>query len=289
MTTSSPPLIELGRRMPVSAYVRSIWNRREFVWAVPLNELRAQNMDTVLGNLWHLFNPLMLVGVYWILFGVILDINVGDRFDNPELANVSYVAFLSVGIFLFQYSQKCTIQGAKSIVSNVGLIRSMQFPRAILPMSAVIQETVALVPALILMFVLVSAFGVPPKASWLLILPLVALQILFNLGAAFWVARFTTSFRDLQNVLPYIFRLLFYLSGVIFPAEHFLTEENGLEQYLVLFDINPLYAFVTAARDAILEGVFDPWRWLSMVLWAVGLLVTGFLYFRADEHRYGRG
>lgn len=275
--------------MPVSAYLRSIWNRREFVWAVPLNELRAQNMDTVLGNLWHLLNPLLLVGVYWLLFGVILDISVADRVDNPRLADVSYVAFLSIGIFLFQYTQKCTIQGAKSIVSNVGLLRSMQFPRAILPMSAVIQETVALMPALVLMFAIVLGFGVTPRITWLLILPIVAMQIFFNLGASFVVARMTDSFRDLQNVLPYIFRLLFYLSGVIFPAERFLTEENGLDRYLVFFDLNPLYSFVTAARDAILEGVIDPWRWLSMAVWTVGLLTLGFLYFRADEHRYGRG
>lgn len=285
--TTSKPLIELGRRMPVRAYLRTIWNRREFAWAVPVNELRAQNMDTVMGNLWHLLNPLMLVGVYWVVFGVILDISASDR--AAGLPEVSYVAFLSIGIFLFQYTQKSTIQGAKSIVGNVGLIRSMQFPRAILPLSAVIQETVALMPALGLMFALLLIFDVPPQPMWLLIVPLVIIQAFFNLGAAFFVARFTDYFRDLQNVLPYVFRLLFYLSGVIFPAERFLTEENGLDRYLVFFDANPIYAFVTAARDALLRGTFDPLRWTSMLAWTVVLLVAGFFYFRADEHRYGRG
>lgn len=287
MSTSTSHLTELGRRMPVTAYIRSIWRRREFAWAVPLNELRAQNMDTVLGNLWHLLNPLLLVGVYWVVFGAILDISASDR--APGLPDIPYVAFLAIGVFLFQYSQKCTIQGAKSIVSNVGLIRSMQFPRAILPLSAVIQETIALMPALVLMFIVVLIFGVTPNPAWLLIIPIVMLQAVFNLGAAMYVARFTDYFRDLQNVLPYVFRLLFYLSGVIFPAERFLTEENGLEQYLVLFDINPLYAFITAARDAILQGAVDPILWISMTVWSVVLVVTGFFYFRADEHRYGRG
>ena len=275
---STSHLTELGRRMPVSAYIRAIWNRREFAWAVPLNELRAQNMDTVLGNLWHLLNPLLLVGVYWLVFGTILDVS------NRGLPGIPYVAFLSVGIFLFQYSQKCTIQGAKSIVGNVGLIRSMQFPRAILPLSAVIQETVALMPALGLMFVVVILSGIPPSPLWIALVPLVALQALFNLGTAFFVARFTDYFRDLQNVLPYVFRLLFYVSGIIFPATRFVPEE-----YLILFDVNPWYAFVTAARDIILMAEIDPWRWLSAFAWTVVMLVSGFFYFRANEHRYGRG
>lgn len=285
--TTAKPLIELGRRMPVRAYIRSIWDRREFALAVPVNELRAQNMDTVLGTLWHLLNPLLLVAVYWVVFGAILDISASERAEG--LPDIPYVAFLAIGVFLFQYSQKCTIQGAKSIVGNVGLIRSMQFPRAILPLSAVIQETIALLPALGLMFAVVLVFGVPPNPLWVLIVPLVAIQAMFNLGAAFFVSRFTSYFRDLQNVLPYVFRLLFYLSGVIFPAERFLTEENGLDRYLIFFDLNPLYAFITAARDAILEGTVDVWRWTSMLVWTVVLLVAGFFYFRADEHRYGRG
>jgi teichoic acid transport system permease protein len=288
MSTTSH-LFELGRRMPVSDYVRSIWKRREFALAVPLNELRSQNMDTVLGNLWHLLNPLMLVGVYWVVFGLILDISASERAEG--LPEIPYVAFLAIGIFLFQYSQKSAIQGSKSIVGNVGLIRSMQFPRAILPMSAVIQETIALMPAIVLMLAVVAINGIAPTVYWLLLIPLVALQALFNLGAAFVVARFTDTFRDLQNVLPYLFRLLFYLSGIIFPAERFLVnpERPELEKYLVLFDINPLYSFVTSAREAVLQGVVDPLRWLSVVVWTVVLLTAGFLFFRAEEHRYGRG
>lgn len=275
---STSHLIELGRRMPASAYVRAIWNRREFAWAVPVNELRAQNMDTVLGNLWHLLNPLMLVGVYWLIFDVIVD--VGDR----GLPGIPYVAFLTVGVFLYQYTQKSTIQGAKSIVGNLGLIRSMQFPRAILPLSAVIQETISLMPALLLMLVVVVLSGVSPNLLWPLLLPLVAIQAIFNLGAAFYVARMTDYFRDLQNVLPYVFRLVFYMSGVLFPATRFVPEE-----YLIFFDINPVYAFITAARDVILMGEFDPLRWLSVVAWSLVLVASGFVFFRASEHRYGRG
>lgn len=273
---STGHLIELGRRMPIAAYLRALWNRREFAWAVPMNELRAQNMDTVLGNLWHLLNPLMLVGVYWLVFGAILKVE--------RVPGVPYIAFLAVGVFLFQYTQKSTIQGAKSIIGNVGLIRSMQFPRAILPLSAVIQETIALLPALVLMLIVVIVAGITPNPLWPLLIVLVALQALFNLGAAFIVARFTDYFRDLQNVLPYIFRLLFYASAIIFPASQYVDDD-----YLVFFDLNPLYAFVTTARDILLEGVFDPLRWASAVVWTAVLLVSGFLYFRAHEHRYGRG
>lgn len=275
---TSTQLVELGRRMPISVYLRAVWRRREFALALPLNELRAQNMDTVLGNLWHLLNPLLLLSVYALVFGVVLD--VGER----GLDDVHYVAFLSVGIFLFQYTQKSTVQGAKSIVSNVGLIRSMQFPRAILPLSAVIQESLALLPALVLMLVVVLVFGVSPTPLWVLLVPLVALQALFNLGAAFYVARFTEGFRDLQNVLPYFFRILFYVSGILFFAPEYVAPE-----VLPWFSLNPLYAFVSAGRDIVLMGSLELWPWVVITCWTVLLVVTGFMFFRAHEHRYGRG
>jgi teichoic acid transport system permease protein len=85
-------------------------------------------------------------------------------------------------------------------------------------------------------------------------------------------------------VLPYIFRLFFYLSGVLYSVDVFVPDE-----YTIFFDLNPFYVFITAARDLVLHQTFTLHYWASGLAWAVGLVVVGFLFFRNAEHEYGRG
>ncbi len=257
-------------------YLRSIWARRELAVALPVGDLRSQNVDTLLGSFWHVLNPLMLVGVYYLLFAVILSVDRGQ--DN-------FILFLAVGMFTFHYTSKSIMAGARSIVRNEGLIRSVKFPRAILPLGSVIGETVTLGPSLLVITAVALLTGQYPSWSWLWLLPMFALQGTFNLGASLVIARLTNHFNDLTNVLQYFFRLLLYASGVLVPVERFLT--SPLRR--AIFRYNPAYAFVELAREAIMRGGTDPGLWAVCAVWTAVLLVGGFLFFVAHEHRYGRG
>lgn len=268
--------MRLGEKTPLPVYLRALWQRRDFAVTVPLGELRAQNMDTVLGNLWHLLNPVLLVAVYFTIFGLLLDTSRGV--DN-------FLAFLAVGVFVYQYSQRTAIAAAKSIPANEGLIRSIQFPRALLPISTVIGQTVAFMPAVAVMVVVALATGERPTLRWLLLGPIFLLQSAFNLGAALVVARLADSFRDVQNILPFVFRLLFYMSGVLYLVEAWVGDP-ALRR---LFNANPLYAFVTLARGPVLGEPSNPELWMSVLVWTAVILPVGFAFFRAGEQRYGRG
>lgn len=277
------PLQRLGQRSSVTSYVRQIWQRRQFAFAIAGGELRGQNMDTVLGNLWHVLNPLLLALIYYLIFGVLLDITRGT------IANVA--GFIVVGVFVFHYSQKTIMSGAKAISDNEGLIRSIRFPRALLPLSVVLGQAVAILPALAVMLVVVTATGETPQPAWVLMPALLVVQTVFNVGASFVVARFADRFRDVQQVLPYMFRLLFYASGVLYPVTRFISEDSTLRW---LFDLNPFYVWVSLWRGPLMpsEGdipTFDPYLATVGVVWALVLLVGGFFYFRAGEESYGRG
>lgn len=268
-------LIPMGRKRPLGQYLKEAWHRRDFAIALPMAELRAQNMDTVLGNLWHVMNPILLVGVYFLVFGVALSVDRGV--DN-------FLAFLAVGVFTYHYSQKTMMAGAKSIAANEGLLRSFQFPRTLLPASTVIGQTLAFLPAIAIMLLMAVATGEPPRLTWLLLAVVFALQALFNLGGTLVLARLADRFRDVQNVLPFAFRLAFYLSGILYLAEEYVPSS-----LLPLLNVNPFYVFVTLARAPVLGDQTTLVLWLSAVAWALGLFVIGFWYFRAAEHRYGRG
>ena len=267
-------LVDLTAVPSAGAYLREVWRRREFAFVVPAQDLRAQNMDTTLGQLWHLLNPALLVGVYFFIFGVLLDTRRGV--DN-------FLGFLIVGVVLFHLTQRVVQDAAVCIVRNLGLIRSIQFPRILLPLATVNGQTLAFLPALAVALLAVLATGERPSLRWLLLLAVLAAGYVFNLGAALVVARVGASVRDLQRLLPHLLRLLFYGSGVIFSVEAFVTSEAWRRA----FAVNPVYDFITCARWCLLGTGVDPPVVIGLVVWCAVLPVVGLFVFRRGERRFG--
>lgn len=274
-------LIQLGGVPPIGRYVRSIWERREFAASLALGELRSMHMDTVLGAFWHLLNPILLTAVYYVVFELVLNVGSARGHEN-------YIAFLSIGIFSYSYSQRCVMFGAGAITSNIGLIRSLQFPRALLPIAAVMRETIAYGYALFVVLLILGITREPLTPSWLMFLAILALQIVFNIGAALLASRLSEQVRDIQNVLPFLFRLTFYFSGTLFDVEKLLGSHEDL---LWIFTLNPFFAFTSLPRQYLLsepQSDLLPLMWISALAWTAVLLVVGLVFFRGGEHQYGR-
>lgn len=276
-------LSRLGVTPRLREYLGQVWHRREFAVENAVGELRSEHMDTALGNLWHLLNPILLIAVYYVVFDLIL---------NATRGVTNFIGFLSVGIFAYQWATKAITGGARSIVGNEGLIRSLQFPRALLPMSSVIKETVAFLPGVVVMLFVVLVTGEGLTASYVVAVPVFALQFLFCLGAALLVARASHHFRDTLNVLPFLFRLVFYGSGILYAVDarfHGAFEQTWVQ---VVFLANPFYCLVSLWREALMTtqpAANLGWMWVSLTVWSVGLFVAGVLIFRAGEWDYGRG
>ena len=267
-------LTRLGIRPSLTEYLRNLWSRREYAVYSAAGTLEARNMNTVLGNLWHLLNPALLIGVYFLIFGVVLDTRRGV--DN-------FILFLTIGVLVFRYTTKTVTGGAKSLVSNEGLIQTLWFPRALLPVSAVITEFLSFLPALGIMIFVALLTGQEPLLTWLVVPFLVLIQTVFNLGGALIAARANYSFRDLANLLPFLFRLLFYASGVIFSVERFVSKEIWLK----MFELNPMYSLISLYRWALMDQPATATMWLSVGVWTIAILLFGSRFFIVAEHRYG--
>ena len=280
-TPAQPPsndptdgLIPAGRPLPLGAYLRELWLRRDFLVRVPLEDLRAQNAHTLLGGIWLVLNPLLQVGVYFLVFGVIMPIDRGVE---------QYLVFLTIGVFVFFYSQRIVSEAARSVVVNLGLIRTLRFPRATLPLSATVGQAMAFVPAMVVMATVVAAHGIWPHPRWLLIPALLTLQSAFSLGAGFVAARYNHTYRDLENLLPFVFRLAFYVSGVLYSVDHYIDSAVGRAVFLA----NPFYCFVTVWRWVLAGTPAAGEVWVATGVWSTATLVVGFSLFRARETTYG--
>jgi teichoic acid transport system permease protein len=264
---------EVARLLP---YLRDLWSRRSYLWYVSANELRSRQVTSVLGNLWHLLNPALSIAIYYLIFGLLLDTTRGVE---------NFILFLTVGLFVFQYTQKATIDGARAIVSNAGLIKAIHFPRALLPITSTVTETLASLSTFVVLYAIAILTGETPTWRWLLLPAVIALVFVFNLGASMIAARLTTHFQDTTQILPFFFRLLLYASGVIFSVDAYTEDDSAAR---LLFTLNPMYCFISLARWCMMAGNLRTDLLVSAVLWSLGIVVVGFMWFRAAEERYAR-
>lgn len=279
MTSPDPTahLHPVTAELSTSRYLAEMWGRRDFVVAMPFEEIRASHQNTLLGNVWHLGNPLLSVAVYYLVFGVVLEVSRG--IDN-------YILWLTVGVFAFGLTQRTVLGGATSISNNQGLLRSIRFPRALLPVSVMISRLLTFGFELTVLAGVAVLTGEGISKRWLALPLVLAVHSAFNLGGAFIAARLNDAFRDIQQIIPFVFRLLMYVSGVMFPLDRFLNVGNSSIETLIAY--NPIARILDLYRWVFLGLPLDLGDVARTVAIAGGLLFVGFTYFRSAEWRYGR-
>ncbi len=269
----------IGLRPTIPDYLRQMWARRYFVIELSRAREASANAESRLGQFWQILNPLLNIAVYFLVFGILF---------KATRSVPDYISFLVIGVFVFTYTQQTVLGGARSIASNLGLVRALHFPRALMPLSVVIEEFFTLATAMAVCIVIVLLNGEGITAAWLLLPVALALQTMFNLGLAFIVARMTERVRDVAQLLPFLLRTWLYLSGVVFPIQTFAQEHGGWIGFVLSF--NPGAVFIELARDALLSTyTVPPITWAYGVFWAVATLLVGFVYFWKAEEKYGRG
>ena len=174
-------------------YLRQLWQRRHFITGFATAMNMAMYTEARLGQLWQVLTPLLNVAVYFLVFGELLHTSRGVP---------NYIAFLVTGVFVFNFTQRSFIISSRVMFDSLPLIRALYFPRACLPLGYVLIELQQLGISLIVIFATVLAVGQPVTWHWLLIIPVLAMQTLFNIGAAFILARFGAGFDEL--VLEYV-------------------------------------------------------------------------------------
>ena len=277
-------LQQIGVRPPLRRSLQALGARRQFTWTMATSHARARNFNNYLGQLWNILNPLLWSAVYFLAFGILLGARGG-------MDTQTYVAFLVTGVFMFRFISSAMMVGAKSISGNISLVRSLHFPRAVLPISSVLTEVVVLLPALVVLCLIVLVTGQGPSWAWLLF-PLATLLIwMFSTGLALIIARLVADVRDLSNLLPFITRLLLYTSGVFYSIERFKDSfyDNGIGWLYPVAENQPVAVYLTLARSTLMDDMSSDGRvWLLGTGYAVLFLICGFLFFWRAEERYGR-
>lgn len=271
-------LTRIGVRPKLGEYLRQLWQRRHFIWYDAHHRASTQYSRMRLGNVWLVLRPLVDASFYFVIFGLVLNASRGVE---------NFAAFIVIGILLYRSTATSISGGASLLRNNRAMIKAFTFPRASIPIAAVVQASMTAVFTMVMMCVAIII--IPPHAfprpTWPLLALVFVIQATFNLGLMFLTARIGFHVPDMANVLGVLSRFLMYGSGVMFPIERFIHNESALR--VVTF--NPLYQIIDMARTVLIDGSVPELRsWLIVILWALFVLVAGFIFFWRAEESYGR-
>ena len=247
----SVPYEELGRPIRGPAALTADWSR---FWHLTFNIARTQwklrFFGSVLGYFWQLVRPLLMFGVLWVFFTVIGHIGRGPS-AAPGHPNHFYGAQLLGSIVLFTFFAEATGGAVRSVVENEALVRKIQFPRLVIPLSVVLLGMFNLGLNLIIVFIFALASGVRPMLTWLELPLLVAMLTVFSTGLAMLLSSAYVYFRDVAPIWEVLSQVLFYASPVIIPITAVTAK---LSTTLVhLYMLSPLATIFQQFRHAMIN------------------------------------
>ncbi|CAL9430429.1 ABC transporter permease [Streptomyces sp. enrichment culture] len=273
-----------GARPPLPRYVRQLWSRRHFITAFATARLTAQYSQARLGQLWQVATPLLNAAVYYFIFGVLMD----TRNQVPDFA-----AFLVTGVFIWTFTSSTIMAGTRAVSGNLGLVRALHFPRASLPLALALQQLQQLAFSLAALLAILVGFGARPGPSWLLAVPALALQTLFNAGVALVLARLAARTPDVAQVMPFVLRTWMYASGVMWSVQHVLAGRELPRLVELALQYNPAALYIDLVRFALIDSFtaaqLPPHVWAAAAGWALAAFVGGFIWLWQAEETYGRG
>jgi lipopolysaccharide transport system permease protein len=211
-------------------------------------DLRAETERTYLGFLWWVFEPIMYMFVFYMVFAVFM----GRQTDN-------FVPFLLVGLTVWQWMQSCLSHGSESILGYRALMQSVHLPKVIFPIILILTDSTKFIFifSILLIYLWISGFeiGLPYLA-----LPLVLLvELIFIMAITFFLAAIVPFFPDIRFVVEKMLQAVFFASGIFFSAD------SIPEQYQLYYYLNPMATLVESFRDILMYNQWPQWDMLLLI------------------------
>jgi lipopolysaccharide transport system permease protein len=253
------------------ASLAAIVQYRELIRNLVFKDLKLKYRGSLFGFLWSLVNPLVMITVYLIAFKYIMAVRSGG-----------FVFLLLLGILAWTFFAASASMGAGGIVDNGGLLKTVQFPRAVLPISSVLfnlaQYLLTITAFLPIMLVF---YGMPLRASMLLFPVIVLLQVMMTIGVALALAAGTAFFRDIRHLLEIALMVMFWTTPIIYDYQRI----PAAWRWPVL--LSPMSPFVLAYQQIFYYGrVPDPQVSAVAVLYAAVAFFGGFALFTRLQHQF---
>ena len=259
-------------KSPAISEVKELFRYRDLLWQLVSRNIKTRYKRSVLGILWTMLNPLLMMMVLTFVFSNLF------KFQLPH-----YATYALAGLALWNFFAQTTTGAMSELIWGGNLMHRIYLPRSIFAVSALGTSLVNLVLTLVPLFVVMLITGTPIRPA-LLILPLpILLTAMFALGVALTLSRVAAYFADVLEMYQIFLTAWMYLTPIIYPKEILPP------QFRWLFNLNPMYHLMEIFRAPLLIGwLAGPKTVLASLAAAVVTLAFGWWYFsrKADELAY---
>lgn len=248
---------------------------RALIDQLVMRDIKTKYRRSVLGLLWTVLNPLLMMVVLSIVFSYFF-----SRYGNIE----NFPVYLLCGQVIFNFFNESTSIAMGSIIHSGELIKKVYVPKYLFPISKVMSSGVNLLASMIaLVIVMVVTRARVTPTVMLAVFPLTYV-LLFSVGVSLFLSAAAVSFRDLLHLYGVLTTAWMYLTPMIYPME---ILENAPRWVVFIVNINPLTAFIKIFRCVVLEGVTAPAiLHVQSLLWCLVALVIGALVFRRAQDTF---
>lgn len=230
-----------GRRMSGPRALTGDWRRTlTLTWTLAYLEFRLRFFGSVLGYFWQLGRPLLMFGVYYLVFTVFVPLPNDVPYNAPRLL---------VGIMLFQFFAEATGAAVAAVLNRENLVRKIHFPRIVIPLSVVTMAGLTLAVNTIAVAAFVIAAQVPLRVNWLVAIPMVGMAFVWVTGLSMLLSALFVRYRDVQPIWEVILQASFYATPILYPVE--AVQQEWARTVIMC---NPLSVVVEQIR----HSVFDP-------------------------------
>ncbi|MCU7959500.1 MAG: ABC transporter permease [gamma proteobacterium symbiont of Bathyaustriella thionipta] len=235
-------------------------------------DLRTEIARTYLGILWWLFEPMMYMAVFYLVFAVLLNRGTED-----------FVAFLIIGLICWTWFHATVMRASNSIVMHTHLMQQVYLPKIMFPLAVILANSLKFLIVYGLLLLFVVLYGKPPSIYWLGIIPTLLIELLFISGVSLLVAAIIPFIPDLSIVVDNLLHGMLFLSGVFYVIRDL---PHPFSDWMML---NPMAVLLDAQRAVLLYGQWPDWTHLFLsALVALFLIFIAALLFKRYDYSYPR-
>ena len=258
----------------IKATLNDFWRYRYLLVNLISRDFKLKYRRSVLGVLWSVLNPLLMMCVMYLVFSQLLDTR-GTGIEH-------FPVYLMSGQLLFTFFSDATTSSMSSMLGAASLIKKVYIPKYIFPLEKVCFALVNTCFSFIALILVMVITGVTPSFTMLLFFfPLLTLFV-FSLGIGLFLSSMTVFFRDIMHMWTVFTTALLYFSAIFYDPTTL-----GNAWFIIMIKFNPLYWYITAFRQLVLYGEMLT---LEMVLMCIGMavvsLVIGLFVFRKKQDKF---
>jgi len=253
-------------------HLRELASHSHLILSFARRDLRAKYKQTIFGAAWAVIQPLSLMVVFTLVFSM---------FARVDSEGVPYPIFAYSALIFWTFFSSCVSQGTIAMTANAALVRKIWFPRETLLLAVMISAFIDLAVAATVLAGMYVYYQIAISWTFLWVIPLLALQIVFTLATILVTSAVHVHFRDIGHALPLLLQLWMFATPVAYPLA------SVPEWLRPLYLLNPMAGIVDGYRRVLLRGLSPDLAYLGVAL-VVGVFgcAGAYLLFKRAERTF---